>query len=74
MNIASISFMDDGGISIEWSDDTEQSPEGGELHSTYISQFGRQSYQHVGTYADELVQDAQELLAWFLKYRRGVVP
>lgn len=74
MNIVGINFMDDGGISIDWSDDAEQSPEGGVMHSTYISQFGRQTYPHVGTYADEVVQDAEELLAWFIKYKRDLVP
>ena len=74
MNIVSISFMDDGGITIDWADDSEQSPEGGVMHSTHISQFGQQSYPHVGTYSDELRQDAQELLAWFNKYKKGIVP
>jgi len=74
MNIISIGFLDDGGITIDWSDDTEQSPEGGVVHSTYISQFGRQTYPHVGTYSDELKQDAEELLAWFVKYKKGIVP
>ena len=74
MNIVSIRFGDDGGINIDWADDTEQSPEGGVMHSTYISQFGQQAYPHVGTYSDELKQDAQELLAWFIKYKKGIVP
>ena len=67
MNIVGIAFLDDGGINIEWSDDLEQSPEGGTAHSTYISMFGRQTYPHVGT-------DAEELLAWFIKYKKGIVP
>jgi hypothetical protein len=74
MNIIGIRFLDDGGINVEWSDDTEQSPEGGTAHSTYISQYGQQSYPHVETYAGELRQDAQELLAWFNKYKKGIVP
>lgn len=74
MNIVGVRFMDDGGISIEWADDSEQFPEGGVAHSTYISQFGQQTYAHVGTYAEELKQDAEELLAWFIKYQRGHVP
>ena len=74
MNIVGIAFLDDGGINIEWSDDLEQSPEGGTAHSTYISMFGRQTYPHVGTYAEELKQDAEELLAWFIKYKKGIVP
>jgi len=74
MNIMGIRFMDDGAISIEWSDETEQSPEGGTAHSTFISQFGQQQYTHVGTYAEELRQDADELLGWFIKYQRGLMP
>ena len=74
MNIVGIRFLYDGGINIEWSDDSEHTPEGGSVHSTYISMFGRQTYQHVVTYAEELKQDAEELLAWFIKYKKGIVP
>lgn len=74
MIIMGVTFTEDGGVSIDWSDDSEQSPEGGTVHSTYISQWGQQQYPHVGNYADELRQDAEELLGWFQKYQRGIVP
>ena len=74
MNIHAVSFDNEGGVTIDWSEDTEQTPEGGVVHSTYISQFGQGQYTHVGTYAEELRQDADELLGWFIKYQRGLVP
>ena len=72
--IAAIYFDDEGGVSLEWFDDSERDVFGGHQHSTYISPKAIAEWQHVKYYANELHTDVYELLDFYLKYRSGQVP
>lgn len=69
-----VQFFPGGEIMLRWSDSTEEGPEGSESHETIITTDGQERWQQVGYYANELKGDTDELLEWWLKYRRGVVP
>lgn len=65
---------EDGSIVIEWLNEQEHTPQGGLMHQTVINMKGQKDWEQVGYYADELRQDLEELVAWFEKYRLGMVP
>lgn len=67
-------FFPDGEILLRWTDSAEQGPEGSDSHETMILADGQERWEQVGYYANELREDVNELLEWWLKYRRGVVP
>ena len=69
-----VQFYPDGEILLRWTDSDEQGPEGADSHETMIMPDGQERWEQVGYYARELREDTQELLEWWLKYRRGVVP
>jgi len=60
-------------ITIEWTSEEDQRPEGSTYHQTSITQEGEEAWEHVSYYAEELRQDAEELILWFEKYRAGRV-
>ncbi len=63
-----VSFNDtDGRIQIDWIDTEEMQPEGGQFHTTYVTLTGREADQNVDYYANELLQDVDELLHHVLK-------
>ena len=68
-----VQFFPDGEILLRWTDSDEQGPEGSDSHETMIMPDGQERYAQVGYYSNELRQDVDELLDWWLKYRRGVV-
>lgn len=61
------------GIVVDWTSDADQRPEGSTFHQTQITSTGEENWEHVRYYAMELRQDAEELVQWFEKYRRGIV-
>ena len=65
---------EDGSIQIEWYEESEQKPEGGVVYQTIITREALERYDRVGYYAKELEQDLEELVNWFTKYQKGVVP
>ena len=69
-----VEFSPDGSLGIRWVDSDESGPEGADVHETRITQEGREMYDRVGYYAAELLDDTAELLEWWLKYRKGIVP
>ena len=73
MNILGVRFDDqDGSITVEWYESSEQKREGGVIYQSIINQEAVEGYEHVGYYAAELREDVAELVSWFEKYRTGV--
>jgi hypothetical protein len=73
--VMNIQFDDeDGSIAIQYAHESEQSPEGFLVRQVVISQHGLSQYEHVAYYAKELREDAEELVSWYEKYKKGVVP
>jgi hypothetical protein len=64
---------EDGSITVEWYRDSEQKEQGGVFYSTLITTEAMEDWEHVGYYAKEIAQDAEELVDWFNKYREGRV-
>jgi hypothetical protein len=65
-----ITFIQEGGVEVEWVDANEHDELGGTVWHSRITKEGQQSDAQVGYYADELRQDAEELLHAWLKTRR----
>lgn len=65
--IQNLQFFDDGRISIEWIDTEEQTPEGGQFHTTYVTLAGQEFEKNVEYYVNEVRQDVDELLHHTLK-------
>ena len=65
--VLNISFSDEGNISIDWMDTSEQSPAGGTYHQTIVTLAGREVSQDVEYWSKELRQDADEFLHHVLK-------
>jgi hypothetical protein len=63
---------EDGSITIEWYDDEDQSPEGGLMYQTVLTQEAYANWSHVGYYASEILEDLTELVLWAEKYRKGI--
>ena len=65
---------EDGSIQVEWYEGSEQKPEGGTFYQTTITREGIDRWEEVGYYAKELMGDLEELVNWFTKYEKGIVP
>jgi len=65
---------EDGSMQVEWYEESEQSPEGGVVYQTIITREAMDRWDHVGYYSKEIVQDLEELVEWYNKYRTGRVP
>lgn len=71
MIIQSVQFDDQGGITVAYVHEHEQSREGNAQHVLYINSYGQQQYDRVAYYAQELREDAEEMVAWYEKYKSG---
>lgn len=72
MNVINISFEDDV-VVINWSESREQGRYGGTVHQTYITQEGMNTSSQLQYWANELQDDAMELLSEFQK-EQGRIP
>lgn len=70
IRILSVQFDDDGGITIVYLYENEQTRDDYQTHTLYVTMHGQTQYERVSYYANELREDAAELIGWWEKERR----
>jgi hypothetical protein len=72
MRILSVQFDDEGGIVINYLIPGEQTRYENQTHTLYVTMAGQTQYSQVNYYANELREDAAELVAWWDKEKRDL--
>lgn len=70
IKILSVQFDDEGGITITYLYDNEQTRDEYQTHQLYITMAGQARYERVNYYANELKEDAAEMVAWWQAAKR----
>jgi hypothetical protein len=71
VKVQSVQFDEEGGIVVQYIHEHEQTAEGNLQHVIYINPHGLQTYDRVAYYATELLEDVEEMVAWYEKYKAG---
>lgn len=68
--VSSISFEEDGSITLAWYIPEESDEQGGNFYQSYLSKEGLMASEEVAYWSNELKQAADELLGEWRRHRR----